>query len=315
MIINILKKNFLKIKYFGIQFAFINLIDNHIHCLNENHTFVRIKEKIIKDFLKREYADIINLFSTIDNKTKNEINIKSYTIWVCWLQGEENMPEIIKKCYQSMLKYSNENRVILITMENYINYVTIPDYIIDKVKKKIISLTHFSDILRICLLYEHGGLWLDATVFLTSPLEEIPFEVFSLKCKDDLWENINKKRWLIFVLYTAPKNILPEFVRRIFFEYLKKYNLYIDYYFLDHIINIGYETIPSIAKLIDTIPSSDAIPHFFHNNLNEKFDPIIYNQICSVTHFHKLNWKADCREYTNDGELTYYGYFLQTKNQ
>jgi hypothetical protein len=63
--------------------------------------------------------------------------------------------------------------------------------------------------------------------------------------------------------------------------------------------------------LIDNIPPSNAIPHFLHNNPNEIFDPVVYNQICKETHFHKLNWKMDCQKHTTDGELTYYGYILQ----
>lgn len=37
-------------------------------------------------------------------------------------------------------------------------------------EKGIITNTHFSDLLRIELLINHGGLWLDATTYLTGTL-------------------------------------------------------------------------------------------------------------------------------------------------
>lgn len=269
-------------------------------------------EFCIKRYLKNQYANIINNFNVNDLRQNSEIRVENYKVWVFWWQGEENMPEIIKICYKRLLEYANGNHVILVTEKNYETYVNIPEYIIKKVNKNIISLTHFSDILRVCLLYEHGGLWLDATVFITAPLELFSFNFYSLKCKNDLWENINHKRWLSFILYSSCHNILPEFVRSIFFEYFRFHKTMMDYYLFDYIIDIGYDTIPGITKLIDNIPPSDAIPHFIHNNFNNKFDITEYNKICDTTHFHKLNWKINCCKYTKNNELTYYGYILQS---
>lgn len=40
-------------------------------------------------------------------------------IWVCWWQGEEQMPDIVKACYHSIQKHACTHPVILITSENY----------------------------------------------------------------------------------------------------------------------------------------------------------------------------------------------------
>jgi len=302
---------FSNFKKLGIQYAFRIFLKNHVHCIGSSLTNTEKIDNIIKKYIKKKYSKTINKFVNCDIIKKKETDKKTFTIWVCWWQGEENMPQIVKYCYQDILKHANGNIVILLTKENFHNHVTIPDYILRKVHEGKISLAHFSDILRICLLYEHGGLWLDATVFLTAPLEHIPYEFYSLKCENDLWENINKKRWLIFFFYSSPHSILTEFLRSIIFEYWKKHNFPICYYLTDYLIDVGYDTIPCIKTLIDNIPISNAIPHFIQYNFNKKYDPDIYNRICSFTHFHKFNWKNVYRKYTENGELTYYGYIIQ----
>ena len=50
------------------------------------------------------------------------------------------------------------------------NYCYIPKHIIDKYKNGIIKSAHFADIIRTCLLYENGGLWIDATIFVKKDL-------------------------------------------------------------------------------------------------------------------------------------------------
>lgn len=50
-------------------------------------------------------------------------------IWIFWWQGASNMPSIVKKCYQSIIKNKNNAEVILITKDNIRNYANLPEYI------------------------------------------------------------------------------------------------------------------------------------------------------------------------------------------
>src|SRR3546814_10790494 len=47
------------------------------------------------------------------------------------------------------------------------DYSDLPGYVLDKFKKGQIDHTHFSDLLRLNLLKNHGGIWLDATAYMT----------------------------------------------------------------------------------------------------------------------------------------------------
>nr|WP_238405712.1 capsular polysaccharide synthesis protein [Segatella copri] len=94
-------------------------------------------------------------------------------IWQCWLQGIEQAPDLVKMCLNSVEKYkkSNQKRII-ITAENFADYLTLPTTIIEKWRKGNISNTQFSDILRINLLARYGGYWIDATCLLTQSTPE-----------------------------------------------------------------------------------------------------------------------------------------------
>lgn len=108
------------------------------------------------------------IISKYKNQTCNSCeNIDATSpIWVCWWQGKENMPDIVKACYNSIQKHACNHPVILITEENFRNYIDMPEYIINKQKEGYIDITHFSDILRMMLLTKHGGIWMDSTLLI-----------------------------------------------------------------------------------------------------------------------------------------------------
>lgn len=87
-------------------------------------------------------------------------------IWVCWWQGLDNAPEIVKTCVESIKRNSGKYEVLIITDENYKQYVKFPDWLEEKRKHGIISKTIYSDLLRLNLLSTYGGIWIDSTFFV-----------------------------------------------------------------------------------------------------------------------------------------------------
>ena len=88
-------------------------------------------------------------------------------MWWCWFQGEENAPDLCKKCLESLRKYLKDREIIVITEKNMYDYIDFPDFIKEKYNKGIITRTHLSDLLRIQLLIKYGGTWIDSTVLFT----------------------------------------------------------------------------------------------------------------------------------------------------
>lgn len=88
------------------------------------------------------------------------------------------MPELVENCYKQLVKHNSN--VILITKNNIRDYTHIPEEIYTKVSKGQISYTHLSDILRLSLLAERGGMWLDATCFVPYSIPDKAKKKFSI---------------------------------------------------------------------------------------------------------------------------------------
>jgi len=81
-----------------------------------------------------------------------QTNEPTRVVWVCWLQGMENAPEIVKQCIASVKQHMPKYEVRVLTADNIFEFVTLPEHVIRKYINGTITFTHFSDILRTALL-------------------------------------------------------------------------------------------------------------------------------------------------------------------
>jgi len=92
-------------------------------------------------------------------------------IWVCWLQGLDQAPQLVQNCIRSIERNKQEGQqVIILTAKNFNEYIDLPAVMIDKWEKGQITNTHLSDLIRIHVLARHGGCWIDATIYQTAPI-------------------------------------------------------------------------------------------------------------------------------------------------
>lgn len=95
-------------------------------------------------------------------------------IWFLWIQGFDEMPRIVKKCYYSWLDYNKEWEVIFLNKENIGSFLDLDEKL--SFLKGSMTPQAYSDILRINLLSKYGGVWVDATCFCCKPLDEWIYE-------------------------------------------------------------------------------------------------------------------------------------------
>ena len=265
----------------------------------------KTNHKKILEILKQNYSSIITAHR--NKKTIVAEPLSSYPVWVCWWQGEATMPEIVKICYLQLLNKANGHKVNLITKDNYSNFIFLPEYILKKIKKGYISLTHLSDIIRAALLSKYGGLWIDSTVFTLSDLPDFNTELFSLR---RLQENdyVSQCRWTAFLFFAGKSCKLFDFLQDVFFAYWKKNNYLIHYFFIDYCIALAYENIPEIERTINNIPFSNPYIDWLGHNMNIKYDEQSFLELTKMTQFCKLSYRHSYKEKTTDGFLTYFGY-------
>lgn len=90
------------------------------------------------------------------------------TIWLLWLQGWDNAPWLIKQVAESWEINNPDWKIEYVTLDNLSKYVQDIDYLYDQTKE--IEPQHKSDIIRLSLLKNHGGVWADATMLCMQPL-------------------------------------------------------------------------------------------------------------------------------------------------
>ena len=94
------------------------------------------------------------------------------TIWQLWLQGEKNAPPIVAACFRSVEKFKGGHEHKILDADKLSKLINLPDYVEEKYRRGKISAQHYSDLARLELLYKYGGVWMDATCFMTAPMPE-----------------------------------------------------------------------------------------------------------------------------------------------
>ncbi len=251
---------------------------------------LEFKHKAILSYLEDNYSDIINKYRIIGSRTEHLTD--DCPIWICWFQGEEQMPLLVKKCLETVRKNKERHTVNVITFDNYKKYVSIPQFIIDKVRRNEISLTHFSDIIRNNLLADHGGIWLDATIYLTCKLKgwDLPFYTIKQNRPDD-HIYVSGYKWTGFCMGGVKGNPLNSFVKDFFNEYHKREKCLIDYFLIDYVIALGYKNILAIKELIDVVPYSNPDLYYIQKNMTKPVDKNKLKQVFESTSIFKLTYK------------------------
>ena len=292
------KREFLikAIQYISRNIRYFNLVNPNIIALAERERCYRK--------LKRKYRKILINDKPIINDEK--IIEKSNKIWICWFQGIENAPELVKACYNSVLKNYKDKEIIVLTEENYKKYVDMPEHIIKKWEKGYITFAHFSDILRIELLSKYGGLWLDSTIFTTKRSELVfneNIELFVYKQVDLDRKNplsIVASSWL---MYSNKNNNIINLTKKLLHEYWKNYNHIINYNLIHLFFTLSTEVYKDEWNKVPTF--NNISPHILQFELNDDFEEVRFNQIRGMSDFHKLNWRIK-----SENKNSYYNYIV-----
>lgn len=241
-------------------------------------------------------------------------------VWVCWWQGMEQMPELVRGCLESLRRNlpGEKTAIRLITLENWREYVTFTDTVLRKFTEGKISYTHLADILRAELLYRYGGMWIDATYYVTAPIPEEIFGhdyIYTLKFRKPVWDaDITKGRWSVNLWVTPPGKKLFQFIMECFWYYFEVEDELIDYFFMDDIIAIAVEEFPEVRADLENCPFCESDVFKLQNCLEKKTTPERVEGLKNGALFCKLNRRRTYRAENMAGEQTVYGYLLSQSN-
>jgi len=143
-------------------------------------------------------------------------------IWTAWIQGRENAPSHVKKIFDLWEKLNPSHELKVLESEQIseiINQLGINQMVITPQIK--------TDLVRLHLLKEHGGVWVDATLlptmsldkWLTSDLKRSGFFAFTSSGAPELVV----QSWF---LYAAPDNKLINEWLKLFVDYFRSPRYY-----------------------------------------------------------------------------------------
>ncbi len=281
-----------------------------INYLKKNLYFFNVSNSNIRDLAYKNYCyrKMYRKYKRIIQQYEIEKKEKTFSkyIWICWFQKLENAPDIVRACINSVKKIFKDREIIIITDDNIMDYVTFPKYIMEKRKKGIINNAHFSDLLRLRLLNQYGGLWLDSTVLVTGNVnnefwenELFCFKEISLFKKEEL--PICASNWLI---YATTNNEILLLTEKLLYEYWKR-ELYAENYFIFHLF-FSMAT-KRFKEEWDRVPTfSNINNHILQFEIEKKYTEKRWIEIKKIANFHKLN-----RRISNEDKDSNYSYIIK----
>lgn len=241
-----------------------------------------IKQDGIKELVK-EYA----------KKVPNHLQEISpdCPIWVMWWQGYSPCPPIVKKCIASIKRNAQSHPVYLLTKENYRDYIDVPVEIEEKVLNTK-CIAYMSDIIRFGLLSKRGGIWLDATIYVSRPITSWPMPLYSIRhsSKDPRYV-LDGFRWSSFMVASVPNEVMPTFVYKALLDYFSKHDALIDYFLTDYLIAMIYLNNNNVKKQIDALPEDNIGTLQLLMNLSKPYDKERLKKMLNARKFHKLDWR------------------------
>lgn len=303
---------------------------------SKNDKFSKPVHRIYMNWLQKKYWDT-GLYSTnaADEITFGEnVTSDKTDIWIFWYQGwntgdaphyvenclfqgweKNSAPEVVKNCRKSTDKFLDPEKynVHRLDKDNYSHYVKFPEWIMEKVEAGTINLIEFSNLLRLALLYQYGGIWMDATIFLTKPLDETitEYRYFSIKtppAKPNFWISFD---WTTYFMATNTRH--TKFFKELLtlqMEYWRREDCVMEYLLLDYLVALIHFNEKDIAEEWSKIPENNIDNLLIEHSLNKKFDPQKWGEVEKRTGIFKVSYK----EPLSADPDTYYNRIVNRKN-
>lgn len=227
-------------------------------------------------------------------------------IWQYWGQGlaaaEQNAT--VKLCFASVDRFKNDYQVIRLDEESVKEYLDLPEFVWEKKKNVQFKPAFFADLIRLALLDIYGGVWIDATILLTAPMDEnILNQDFFMFHRDQntqnklVWEQFNTDYFgwhehhyvnvLNSFIVAKKNNKMVHICFEIMMNYWKTQNAIPHYFIFQIMFNelLKRNVLDAPMLIVD-----DTLPHLLQIRLKDKFDEHEFINIVNQTNIHKINY-------------------------
>ena len=221
-------------------------------------------------------------------------------IWQYWAQGYDAVPPVVRECLDSVEEFAGDYTLVRLTDENLQEYLDLPEYV--QQKRSLFSRAFFSDLLRVMLLSTYGGIWLDATVFLTAEIPEeyaqCDFFVFYRDPKEPDykywrstyayyygWARGFRVNMLSSIMVAKKGSRTVSDLSALMLKWWKENDYLPDYFFLQILFDVY--GLPADMPLV-----SDTLPHYLQQSMSDpSFSLMSREEIKASIPMHKLTYK------------------------
>lgn len=283
---------------------------------------IRNSEKVIS--LKLRIAEVVTRDLIADYRNKTYTNLADCSpihtdfhgkapVWVCLLQGLENAGEMERICINSIRRNlpADTAELHIVTMDNVGEYLTLPQWIIDRFLAGQLSPDDLVDIVCAGLLYRYGGLWISPRCYVAGPIDAAFFEqpFYTLDRSGEKWfyERISKESWSRSLMMGRAGDPLFGFLLNGLYQYWKIKNDRIDQALADYIIATAYDKLPEVRAQIDSYAKPAPHVQDLDRILHLKYDEQTMHELAKDTPFFLLSPGEELPRENVVGEETYWG--------
>lgn len=280
-----------------------------------NHIQYKLEHPKVASYLSSNYINpfLEGKIPHFDFKKKHHF-INDKIIWQFWYQGKNQASPMIQQCFNSVQNQMKDDyTIIILNKDNIKDYLDFPPYVIKKLENNFFgekTITFFSDLLRVCLLATYGGIWCDASIFLSSKIPSelcdkdfFTFERSKIKpSKEKLkkfiksgyfsygyfnWNDDFKVKMLnSFIISKSHHKNIQAMKDILIYYWSNEKNSNNFYYFTFQII---FELLKEHGFINDTYKNmSDIECHLLQFSAKEKFNSTLWEEIQKQSFLHKL---------------------------
>ncbi|WP_332445869.1 capsular polysaccharide synthesis protein [Sphaerochaeta sp.] len=306
---------------FGLKLLIIEWL---LHALQKFAVTISWKNKLYdwehtikRTILRRQFIPILSeiIAESADQIQKASTSRIPKKIWVFWWQGNQKDIPLVHACISSIEEYKGDDTtLVVLTKENLHQYCTIPPMFYEKLENGNITLTHFSDIVRVSVLAEQGGVWLDATIFALGDFSYIfSNEFWTIRKQVETHAFIPMGRWSIYAMAAVPRHPIFMLMKLLFTQYWATHTTMLDYFLVDYCLDFLYEQIPSVKTCLDDVSLSNPKVLDLQKVMCSEYSDVLITELLEKTQLFKLSWKEKC-PIQNNHKQTVFGWLLQQRN-
>ena len=249
-----------------------------------------VKAKMLTNYFAQKYLPAVK------NLEQKETTVTTpETIWQFWDNpAGKTTPEIVKSCIETVKKFKGDFEHKILDHSTIGSYSDLPGYVFDRLKNEQMGYMHFADLLRLNLLKNHGGIWIDATAYMT---DSVPKYIFDANFFVFLTGHATRFPYSFMqncFIRSKKGSALCEAWYQMCVEFWKNETKALDYFQHQLMFKALVERNPMAQVLFAKAPqmSEDGIHQLIDENLLKKFDPVEWERIKKASFFQKTTYKV-----------------------